>query len=117
MYAEWSSDHCWVSMQVQFGQVLHHPGDVETSLRQELPGKVKMLLDVFKMVVTHWRGGAGAEHKEGQWQQNTDSGDVKVPLLGGLGINPWFKDFFEYEISWEGDTGGRYHRDVFKASS
>ena len=76
-----------------------------------------MLLDVFKMVVAHWRGGAGAVHKEGQWQQNTDSGDVKVPLLGGLGINPWFKDFFEYEISWEGDTGGCYHRDVFKASS
>ena len=88
MYAEWSSDHCWVSMQVQFGQVLRHPGDVETSLRQELPGKVHMLLDVFKMIVAHWRTGAGAEHKEGQWQQNTDSGDVKVPLLGGLGITP-----------------------------
>ena len=28
-----------------------------------------------------------------------------------------FADFFEYHIEWDSDTDGRYHRDVFEASS
>ena len=75
-------------MQVKFREVLQDPGSVATSLRQELPKKVKLLLDVFRLIVEQWYTGADADHKEGQWHKNTGSGDVKVPLLGGLGIRP-----------------------------
>lgn len=34
----------------------------------------------------------------------------------GLCMHAAFADFFEYHIEWDGDTDGRYHRDVFEAS-